>query len=184
MAQMRGEGTLTATASVGYPNGLTWTHQWLKASQYLGRLRQVYAGEPLNNVDLTAIVDAFMISCAHMWDAFKNDAALPAISKTDVEAAMQADASLRLCRDFANTSKHLKRRGKSEVEATVVEAGSSGSGNFVTIGYGPGTNPRASTVDALELADSAYAAWRSFMAAHGIEDPTHVTDALLNPANP
>src|SRR5450756_101735 len=101
---------MTATASVGYPNGLTWEHQWFKASQYLGRLRQIYRADPVNNIDLMGIVDAFMISCAHMWDAFQNDARLPSIRKAEVDQAMNGDSNLRLCRDYANTAKHLKRR--------------------------------------------------------------------------
>ena len=47
--------SVTATGSVGYPNGLTWVHQWFRTSQYLGRLRQVYVADPANNVDLMAI---------------------------------------------------------------------------------------------------------------------------------
>ena len=103
MAILRSEGTLKATASVGYPNGLSWTHQWIKTSLYLGRLREVYSADPVNNVDLMAIVDAFMIGCAHMWDALKNDPELPDIGREQVEAAMKGNENLRLCRDYANT---------------------------------------------------------------------------------
>jgi hypothetical protein len=181
MASMSSEGTLTATASVGYPNGPTWMHHWLKTSQYLGRLRQSYTADPATNIDLMALVDAFMISCAHMWDAFKNDPGLPSIKKVDVDEALKGNANLRLCRDYANTAKHLKRSSPSDIEATVLEAGSKGAGNFVTIGYGPATSPRESTVDALELANAAYAAWQGFMGDHGIEALTSVTAALLDP---
>ncbi|WP_170212752.1 hypothetical protein [Pedococcus bigeumensis] len=51
----------------------------------------------------------------------------------------------------------------------------------MTIGYGPATSPRESTVDALELANAAYAAWQGFMGDHGIEGLTSVTAALLDP---
>jgi hypothetical protein len=180
MAFMRSEASLTATASIGYPNGRTWQHQWFKTSRYLGRLRQIYTADPANNIDLMDIVDAFMISCAHMWDAFKNDPGLPAISEQDVQGAMQDD-NLRLCRDYANTAKHLKRTSARDIEASILEAGSKGAGNFVTIGYGPATSPRQSSVDALELANGAYAAWQRFMRDHGIEDPTDVTATLLDP---
>lgn len=178
---MGAEGKLTATASVGYPNGLTWQHQWFKTSQYLGRLRQIYSADPANNIDLMAIVDAFMISCAHMWDAFQNDDALSAITKADVDAAVAGDSDLRLNRDYANTAKHLKRKDPNAVEASVAEAGSKGAGNLVTIGYGPAANPRQATVDALALANSAYVAWQRFMTNHGIQDPIAVTARLLNP---
>lgn len=178
---MSSEGILTATAYVGYPHGPTWMHQWLKTSQYLGRLRRIYVADPANNIDLMAIVDAFMISCAHMWDAFKNDPGLPSIKKVDVDEAMRGDANLRLCRDYANTAKHLKRNSPSDIEASVLEAGSKGAGNFVTIGYGPASSPRESTVDALELANAAYAAWQRFMGDRGIEDLTNVTAAMLGP---
>ena len=123
-------------ASVGYPNGHNWMHQWIKTSLYLGRLRQVYKADPVNNIDLMAVVDAIMISCAHMWDAFKNDPGLPSITKAEVDAAMTGDANLRLCRDYASTAKHLKRRHPTDIKASVLEAGSRGAGNFVTIGYG------------------------------------------------
>jgi hypothetical protein len=181
MAFMSGEGKLTVTGFVGYPNGLTWMHQWFKTSQYLGRLRQIYTADPANNIDLVAIVDALMISCAHMWDAFKNDAGLPSITKAVVDEAMTGDSSLRLCRDYANTAKHLKRSKPSDIEASVFEAGSKGSGNFVTIGYGPATSPRESTVDSLALANASYAEWQRFMRDHSIEDPVAVTAGLLNP---
>jgi hypothetical protein len=181
MAFLSSQGTLTATASVGYPNGLNWMLQWIKTSLYLGRLRQVYKADPVNNIDLMAIVDAFMISCAHMWDAFKNDPGLPSITKTEVDAAMTGDANLRLCRDYANTAKHLKRRHPTDIEASVLEAGSRGARNFVTTGYGPATGPRGSTVDALKLANACYAAWQDFMEAHSIEEPTAVTADLLDP---
>ena len=94
---------------------------------------------------------------------------------------MKGDASLRLCRDYANTAKHLKRRGAGDIEAAVLEAGK-GTGNFVTIGYGPSASPRGATVDALELANAAYAAWQRFMSEHGSEDPTAVTAGLLDSA--
>lgn len=178
---MSSEGTLTATASVGYPNGLTWMHQWLKTSQYLGRFRQIYVADPANNLDLMAMVDAFMISCAHMWDAFKNDPGLPSIEKVDVEEAMKGDANLRLYRDYTNTAKHLKRNSPIDIEASVLEAGSKGAGNFVTIRYGAASSPRGSTIDALELANAAYAAWQRFMVDHGIDGLTSVTAAMLDP---
>lgn len=181
MAFLSGEGRLTAVGSVGYPNGLNWTHQWFKTARYLGRLRQIYEADPANNIDLMAIVDSFMISCAHMWDAFLNDPDLAAIKKEDVNQAMADDANLCLCRDFANTAKHLKRRSPSDIVAAVLEAGSNGTRNFVTIGYGPRAHAQQSTIDALELANAAYGAWQSFMSEHGIEDPTSVTLALLQP---
>jgi hypothetical protein len=181
MASMSSEGILRAVAVVGYPDGPTWSHQWFKTSLYLGRLRQVYRADPINSIDLMAIVDAFMISCAHMWDAFKSDPGLPSVKEQDVDEAMNESASLRMCRDYANTTKHLKRRNPRDIEASVIEAGSKGTGNFVTIGYGPTTSPRESTVDALELANASYAAWQGFMEHHGIEEPTAVTADLLNP---
>lgn len=178
---MSGEGKLTATVCVGYPNGPTWMRHWFKTSQCLGRLRQIYAADAANNIDLMVIVDAFMISCAHMWEAFQNDPGLPSIRKADVDEAMRGDANLRLCRDYANTAKHLKRRSSTDVEASVLEAGSKGVGNFVTIGWGPSTGLRESIVDALELANAAYAAWQGFMKDHRIEDPTAVTSGMLDP---
>ena len=180
MAIMRSEGTLTATASVGYPNGHNWNVHWLKTTKYLARLREVYQTDPANNIDLMAIVDAFMIACTHMWDAFKNDPGLPSIKKTDVDAAMAGDENLRLCRDYANTAKHLKRSKPADIEASVLEAGSKGTGNFVTIGFGPATDPRGSTIDALELAEAGYAAWQAFIKAHNIQEQTALIAPLLD----
>ncbi len=145
----------------------------------------MYSAPPANNVDLIAIVDAFMISCAHMWDAFKNDSALTSIHKSDVESAVQGHSALKLVRDYANTAKHLKRKSAADVEAAVVEAGSKGAGNFVMIAYGPAGDPSSrSTVDALDLANEAYAAWQAFMAQHGITDVPAITGPLLNPRSP
>ena len=44
---MHGEGTLTATASVGYQNGHDWNVHWLKTTKYLARLREIYLEESL-----------------------------------------------------------------------------------------------------------------------------------------
>ena len=182
MAMLSGEGRLRATGVVGYPSGHDWNIHWLKTTKYLARLREVYQSEPANNIDLIAIVDAFMIACSHMYDAFKNDPGLTSITKADVNEAMAGDAHLRLCRDYANTTKHLKRKAADDIEAAVSEAGSRGSGNFVTIAYGPSTNPRGSTIDALELAEAGYAAWHAFMTARGIREQSALIDPLLNPA--
>jgi len=181
MAKLSGEGQLTATGVVGYPKGHDWNVHWLETTMYLARLREVYRSAPANNIDLIAIVDAFLIACTHMYDAFKNDAGLASIKKADVDAAMADDEHLRLCRDYANTTKHLKRKAADDVEAAVLEAGSRGTGNFVTIAYGPSTKPRGSTVDALELAEAGYAAWRAFMKAHGIQEQAALIAPLLNP---
>ena len=116
-----------------------------------------------------------------MWDAFLNDPDLASIKKKDVNQAMAGDANLRLCRDYANTAKHLNRRSPSDVVAAVLEAGSTGTGNFVIIGYGPAAHPQESTIDALELANAAYGAWQRFMDEHGIDDHPAVTTSLLDP---
>jgi hypothetical protein len=122
-----------------------------------------------------------MIACTHMWDAFKNDPSLPSIKKPDVDAAMAGNANLRLCRDYANTAKHLKRQRPTDVEAAVLEAGSKGTGNFVTIGFGPATDPRASTIDALVLAEAGCAAWQAFIEAHDLQEHIALVSPLLDP---
>ena len=168
--QLAHRGNVMASSSVGYPDGPNWNLRWLQTTTYLNRLREVYQGKPANNIDLMALVDAFMIGCAHMWDAFRNDPALPSIGEPEVDAAMNGDQNLRLCRDYANTTKHLVRNSPAAIQASVLEAGSKGTGNFVTIGYGPSTNPHGSTIDALDLAEAAYAAWQAFMIAHNIKE--------------
>jgi hypothetical protein len=172
---MSGEGTLDATVIVGYPSGHDWNIHWLKTTKYLARLREVYQSAPANNIDLIAIVDAFMIACTHMYDAFKNDTSLPSIEKRQVQAAMSGDPKLQLCRDYANTAKHLKRDKPTDIAASVLEAGSRGTGNFVTIGYGPAADPRGSTIDALVLANAGYAAWQVFMKQHGLQENSAMT---------
>ncbi len=181
MASLNFEGRLRATGFVGYPKGHDWNIHWLKTTKYLARLREVYQSAPANNIDLIAIVDAFMIACTHMYDAFKNDPGLASIKKADVDAARAGDEYLRLCRDYANTAKHLKRTAADDIEAAVLEAGSRGTRNFVTIAYGPSVNPRASTIDALDLAEAAYAAWQTFMTTHGIQEQRELINPLLNP---
>lgn len=171
MGHLSGEGRLTVDSYVvGYPTGHGWNVHWLMTTRHLARLRDAYRSEPMDNIDLIAIVDAFMVACAHMWDAFKNDPTLTSIGKEEVDAAMAADARLQLCRDYANTAKHLRRRAPGDIEAAVLEVGSRGRGNFVTVAYGPSIDPRRSTIDALELAESAYAAWQTFIADNGIRE--------------
>ena len=181
---MSGEGTLKVTGFVGYPSGHDWNSHWLKTTKYLARLREVYQSAPANNIDLIAIVDAFMIACTHMYDAFMNDPSLPSIGNSEVQAAMSGDPKLQLCRDYANTAKHLKRRAPTDIEASVLHAGSRGTGNFVTIGYGPAAVPHKSTIDALELANAGYAAWQGFMKHHGLQEQTALIAPLLNPSSP
>ena len=94
---------------------------------------------------------------------------------------MAGDVNLRLCRDYANTAKHLKRRSPSDIVAAALEAGSNGSGSFVTLGYGPSANPQQSIIDAHELANAAYGAWQRFKDEHGIEDHGAVTASQLKP---
>jgi hypothetical protein len=55
MAIIRGEGTVTATASVGYPQGHNWHVHWLKTTKHLARLREIYQTDPANSIDLIAI---------------------------------------------------------------------------------------------------------------------------------
>lgn len=181
---MSGEGTSPATGFVGYPKGHDWNTHWLKTTKYLVRLREVYRSAPANNIDLIAIVDAFMISCAHMYDAFKNDPSLPSIKGRDAQAAFDGDPQLQLCRDYANTAKHLKRSSPDDIEASVLNAGSRGTGNFVTIAYGPAQDPRGSTIDALDLANSGYTAWQRFMERHCVKEQTPLISPLLDPPLP
>lgn len=170
---------LQATGVVGYPGGHDWNIHWLKTTTYHARLREVYQSAPAKNIDLIAIVDDFMIACAHMYDAFKNDPSLPTIGKAEVQAAMSGDPKIQLCRDYANTAKHLKRDKPADIEASVLEAGSRGTGNFVTIAYGPASDPRGSTIDALQLANAGYTGWQLFMKHHGLEEQTALIAPLL-----
>jgi len=181
---MSGEGTLKATGVVGYPSGHDWNIHWLKTTMYLARLREVYASAPHNNIDLIAIVDAFMIACAHMYDAFKNDPNLPSIGKVEVQAAMSKNPKLQLCRDYANTAKHLKRDKPTDIQASVLQAGSRGTGNFVTIGYGPAADSHGAAIDALEFANAGYAEWQRFMKHHGVQEQTALIAPLLTPPLP
>ena len=172
--------TLSASVSVRHPQGFTWHSQWVFTTRTLGRLRQMYAGPPMNNLDMIVMVDSFMANCAHMWDAFANDPVLPQVGKREVQAAVNASPQLQLVRDYANTRKHLLRREPADIMAMPLEAGGRRpTGNYLTIGYGPADDMHREEVDALELAEAAYAAWRAFMTEHGIQEQVDFVESIL-----
>ena len=179
MAFLEGSGRLTVHATVTHTGGWDWNSRWLMTTKYLVRLRELYKGSISSNTDLWAVVNSFMIECAHMWDAFKNDPQLTEVGKAEVQAAMDDSPMLQLCRDYANTYKHLKRDAPVAIVAEIWEDGDTEDGNFVTIGYGPVGNPRASMIDALDMAEAAYAAWKDFMTLHGIPEQTQLIAPLL-----
>lgn len=178
-----GRGELTVFGTVTHTGGWDWNSRWLMTTRYLSRLREQYTGKVESNIDQWAVVNSFMIECSHMWDAFKNDSTLPHVGPQEVQDAMKGSSALRLCRDYANTYKHLVRTDPlNDVVAEIWEDGTTPTANFVTISYGPGSNPRAATIDALALAEDAYAAWQTFMKKHAIPEQTNMIEPLLKPA--
>ena len=86
----------------------------------------------------------------------------------------QHQNSLGLCRDYANTWKHMTRNRAGARIAQITEIATSPNGYRVTIGYRPYDQPSQpmTPIDALALAEQSEQDWRDFLRMHGISIPS------------
>ncbi|KRA24069.1 hypothetical protein ASD65_06245 [Microbacterium sp. Root61] len=170
---------LSATVSVTHTGGWQWESHWLLLTKYLARLHEIYGGATIeSNTDQWAIVNSFMIDAYHLAEAFSHQPGLAA----NVDATMAGSRDLQLCRDYANTWKHF-RRDKNVRIAYIWEDGDSPTGGrYVTIGYRLRDDPQSAQIliDALKLARAAWEAWRTFMSANDLAEPSGVTQPFLD----
>ena len=152
-----------------------WAYQWHGIQRHLARLREQYQGiNTLGNVDVEQNVHSLFLGLFHLSDWLHQDSAL-SLSESMVRTWInQHPDSLGLCRDYANTWKHMKRNqsGARIAQITRIESGS--NGQKVTIGFRPHDQPNQpmTEVDGLELAGQSEQDWRDFLRTHGISIPT------------
>lgn len=159
------------TVSIGYNLEPGWAYQWNGIERHLARLREQYHGiNTLGNIDVEQTVHSLFLGLFHLYDWLHQDGAV-SVSESTVRAWIdQHPDSLGLCRDYANTWKHMKRNqsGARIAQITRIESGS--SGQKVTIGYRPWDQPAQpmTEIDGLDLAGQSEQDWRDFLKIHGI----------------
>lgn len=104
---------------------------------------------------------AFCQSCDALWDWLKNDGAA---SKDELDALMKNNWCLRVCRDIANGSKHLRiDRPKVDPNFSIGReyCGTKRAERwFIIVGNDP--------LDILDLARQCVDTWRSFLKKRGL----------------
>jgi hypothetical protein len=172
---MVGVSAIAPTVSIGYSLTPGWAYQWRIIQRHLARLRDQYQDiDTRGNVDVEETVHALFLSLFHLFDWLHQDSAL-SLSRSVVNNWInQHRDTLGLCRDYANTWKHMVRDSASArvVQITLIESGP--NGYKVTLGYRPQGQPQQpmTEVDALDLAERSEQEWRNFLGAHGIAIPS------------
>jgi hypothetical protein len=172
---MVGVSAIAPTVSIGYSLTPGWAYQWRIIQRHLARLRDQYQDiDTRGNVDVEETVHALFLSLFHLFDWLHQDSAL-SLSRTVVNNWInQHRDTLGLCRDYANTWKHMVRDSASAriVQITLIESGP--NGYKVTLGYRPQGQPQQpmTEVDALDLAERSEQEWRNFLGANGIAIPS------------
>lgn len=126
----------------------------------------------VNNLDMKAIINSFMIDCWHMWDALKHDPALPNVADAELTAHWAKHKCVEILNAFANSYKHVVRIKPSDLQAQITGFTSGPVSATSEISYWRADNPQdIKTIDALDLAEQSYAAWEDFLAVNGIAKP-------------
>jgi hypothetical protein len=93
-------------------NILRWRSQYNRMERWYGRLRE-YGDDDSFQHDLDMYL-TFFLNCYALRDWFsKSDV----ISENDMDALIQSNESMGLCRDICNRSKHLTLTRRPSVEA-------------------------------------------------------------------
>jgi hypothetical protein len=166
---------MSVTVSIGYSLTPGWAYQWNGIQRHLARLREQYQGiKTLGNVDVEQTVHSLFLGLYHLYDWLHQDSALSLSQRVVNDWIVQHPDSLGLCRDYANTWKHMKRNqlGARIAQITSIESGP--NGQKVTIGYRPWDQPNQpmTEVDGLALAEQSEQDWRDFLKDHGISIPS------------
>jgi hypothetical protein len=174
-AALVGVSALAGTVKVGYTLDPGWTYQWRSIQRHLARLHEQYAGiDTRGNVDVEETVHALFLALYHFYDWLYQDSSISLTEQTVRTFINNHPNSLSLCRDYANTRKHMTRNqpGALIAQITSIEAGP--HGYAVTIGYRPWDQPAAPTteIDALALAEQCERDWRDLLTSNGIQIPS------------
>ena len=142
-----------------------WTDQWERVKRRLSDVRSVYTGAAGGTVWALDSVQSFFEAVHHMKDWLGNDASV-AVTKADGDALINNSATLQLCADLANGSKHLalttSRTGDPSTDITRNDA-------TVLLGTG-GLSKHAFYIasggvehSVLDVAEAAVTEWEGFL---------------------
>jgi hypothetical protein len=166
---------MAGAVSIGYSLTPGWGYQWRIIQRHLARLREQYQGiDSRGNVEVEETVHALFLSLFHLGDWLYQDSTLSLAEQTVRSWVSQHRNSLGLCRDYANTWKHMVRDQPSARIAQITRIESGPTGQKATIGYRPQGQPSQSMteVDALGLAERSERDWRGFLRAQGVSIPS------------
>ncbi len=147
----------------------TWRDHWERVLRRLDDVRAVYRGAPGGTIWATDSVQSFFEAVHHLKDWTGNDPAIP-LTKADGDALINRDTNLQISADIANGSKHFN--------LTTTRTGDKGTDitrNDATVQLGAGTSAHRFYIqsdgveyDAIDVAEGAVDAWRTFLSGHGL----------------
>jgi hypothetical protein len=173
-AALVGAGAMNAGFKIGYSLAPGWTYQWRSIQHHLTRLGEQYRGvRLLGNVDVEETVHALFLDLYHLYDWLHQDSTLQSLDNATVKTFIdQHPDSLGLCRDYANTRKHVTRTRPGERIALIIsiEVVPGSPGFTVMIGHRPWDQPTLAMteVDALALAEQSEQDWRDLLTQHHV----------------
>ncbi|MCG9776167.1 hypothetical protein L1D49_23155, partial [Vibrio diabolicus] len=141
-----------------------------RVERYLQRIRNVYSGE--NHIlwgDRKSVEDdilSFFIHCHHLheWVANLN---VVGISHKDLKQFIESHESLKICADLANRSKHCRLTKKQWSQLKPHLSGtqyqSNGNADFPGISGKFSIVTQNEIIDVLELAESCWEHWSSYL---------------------
>jgi hypothetical protein len=165
---------MSVTVSVGYNPTPGWPYQWRIIQRHLARLREQYQGtRMLGNVDVEENVHALFLALFHLYDWLHQDSSTSLSKPAVLDWINSHSGSLAICRDYANTLKHMNRNDPAALIAKITRIESGPHGQTVTIGYRPSGQPGAAMteIDGLALAQQSEKDWRDLLSRHGIAIP-------------
>lgn len=138
-----------------------WEAQLDRVWRWHERLAESCADPTSSPEERVDFLLAFFQNCYALRDWLKNDAA---VSNNELDVVMQDNQCLRVCRDIANGSKHLKIDRPSVDPGFSIGREYCGDRTperwFVIVGN--------DFVDALALSNECLDAWRTFLRGHGL----------------
>jgi len=146
-----------------------WADQWVRVQRRLDCVRAIYSGRAGGSEAAIDDVQAFFESVHHLKDWLGNDA-MSGITKADGDALINSSATLQVCADLANGTKHLVL-----TSTRTGDLGTSIARNDVTVFAGTGTAAHkfyvasgSTELDVLDLAERAVSEWAAFLHSRGL----------------
>lgn len=149
-----------------YGTARPWQEQWYQAKVHFKDLKAAYQPGGYAGADVVrAAVEGFFEHSRRLEDWLKDDVMGSRADKRRLEKFFNKNASLRRCRDIANTTKHRGRNKEDDINAVVrrVYHRDDDSASAMIEWWIQGHEDDTHTVDALELAEGCMAAWKQYL---------------------